>query len=140
MQYLDGNILQYGPYLEIQVQQTNHRTEGLRKLMIGTIAGTLQKSTEDAKNCWDFTYGFPLPHRGRHCFVGHVVGVTAGDSYLTVGIRSRGDEGGKFDCPAILEQTNRYLDELMPEYERELGGGRVERDVFCLQKPKLAEV
>ncbi|KAF2252823.1 hypothetical protein BU26DRAFT_501117 [Trematosphaeria pertusa] len=131
LEYVDkGDSFAHGPYLTLIVEHSFHRTEALRRLMIGSVAGALERSTRSAENCRNLRRD---SWTSLHCNVGDSVAVLAGGSKLIVGISSRQDkgDGGGFDCGVVVDGAREYVDSLMPEYGREFGGGAL-ADVKCV--------
>ncbi|KAF2874673.1 hypothetical protein BDV95DRAFT_603475 [Massariosphaeria phaeospora] len=116
--------------LELKVEYSYlGSNEPLRRLMIGTIAGALERASTEAKNCCDFIYGTIWKHKGRHCNVNDFVGLTIGEYRILLKVSTRTSDG-VLDCPAALGAVTAYVDSLVPEYEQALGG-TVTREPYC---------
>lgn len=123
--------------LEIFVERSQwpKHNDALRRLFIGSVAGTVQAATEDKKNCrtWTYNAGF-RPARITHCNIGDFVSAKAtGGHGIDVRFRSSSFRG-HFDCVAILEATEKYVRTLMPEYKEALGGMHLDLSLRCLNK------
>lgn len=102
----------------------------MRRLMIGTLAGAAQWSSQDQKNCYN--------HNGHFCNIGDYLRVsTPSDRVegpaLSVRITSPTYEG-VFDCPAVKEAIyNNVLRNLLDEYSSVLpnGRGKAQGYVIC---------
>jgi hypothetical protein len=106
-----------------------HGKKKIRKLMIGTIAGAVERMAADQKNCYNTGIG------GRHCNIGDFVSVTLEKDLYFIDVRFHGRAtGGRFDCVAIIEATDNYVKTLREEYLNAMGlsGSWVIQNTHCL--------
>ena len=116
--------------LSISVDCGEYESDVVRRLLIGQVAGVLQKSSEDDKNCYYYNWHGVMGNKG--CNVGNFVSISNGSNQLIVKIASPTDVGA-FDCVAIFEETDEYLQSLIPEFST-AAGGPVTREIYCLGK------
>ncbi|KAH7139314.1 hypothetical protein B0J11DRAFT_564118 [Dendryphion nanum] len=126
--YVDQDRYLPGKLVIILKDSRYPTNEKFHNLLIGLVAGALQRSSEDRKNCYWTTYG-SQKRRVWFCNVGNTVWASIKDAFIRVEIKAEGS-GGTFDCPAILRSVEDSVDDLMPEL-REVFGRDPTRLVDC---------
>ncbi|PSN63344.1 hypothetical protein BS50DRAFT_648854 [Corynespora cassiicola Philippines] len=120
--------------LEVKVLRSYYGTNmRLRRLMIGSIAGAMQKSIESDANCYNH-YKNIHERPIKLCNVAHVYGVDVREDHLNIALETP-TNNGKWDCNTVQGPTDKYIEGLLAEYAQALGGGEVTKTIYCSGQP-----
>lgn len=101
--------------MAIWVGEGHHRSEQIRKLLIGTVAGTIEAAVESAEN-QPASYFYNIPN-----FVGVK---TKGGDVLAVTFKALHPTIGNFNCGSITQKAANALRGLFPEWNQVVGPGQ----------------
>lgn len=122
--------------LDVSLEAAQWSNDDLRKLMIGTIAGTVEQMPESPANCyvrdadpiWE-----PLHY---HCNIAGFVGVETSGRQNWLDVRFKmSSRGGRFNCASMKDKAQSKTDTLLPLYQQNLGVDNVNSFFQCQGNP-----
>ncbi|KAH9875975.1 hypothetical protein IAQ61_003440 [Plenodomus lingam] len=111
-----------------------HGSTAIYYLMVGAIAGAIERGTYTEKNCETFQTEKNVNRSSTYCNTMDSAKVELpGDKGYYLEVRMETVAGmGEFDCSAISSTVESYLDSLKPEVEQELKMTELYVEAKCL--------
>ncbi|KAF2649644.1 hypothetical protein K491DRAFT_762267 [Lophiostoma macrostomum CBS 122681] len=115
--------------MAVRIERSNHETEQIRRLLIGTVTGSVEamvteSNKMDDKNCKEIWLG-PKFQSGyfKSCTISNYIGVTTTDRVNIMDVHFLSvDDHGKWDCPGTIDSIQDKAKSLQDEYGQALGG------------------
>ena len=123
--------------MRLRIERSNHATEQIRRLLIGTVAAAVEAMVFEpnnklSKNCEELWVDPSHPYF-KQCVISNYVGVATTDrrNILDVKFLSVDDHKKGIDCQGSLNDIHEKTKGLLNEYGQALGGPAT-IDAFCV--------